>query len=206
MKHRFLVVALAAVMLTVLGAVHAESTQAQAQVAPVANTGGPYTGATGTAITFNGSLSSGVGLSYQWNFGDGTGATGAIVTHAYAAAGTYTVTLTVTDSLGQTSTATTTATVTGAAQSTCFFSFGTFVCTPVVGGTSTTISCAQTVFGLVCTPVTTGVAGAGCVLTTAGLVCGGLAPRTVAVIIDGTRAVFCPVPNISTGCPLPTNP
>jgi PKD repeat protein len=205
MKHRFLIVALAAVMLTAFGAVRAESARAQAQVAPVADTGGPYTGTAGVAIVFDATLSSGVGLSYQWNFGDGTGATGAIVTHAYAVANVYTVTLTVTDSLGQTATATTTATVTGVAPSTCFFSFGTFVCTPVAG-TSTTISCAQTVFGLVCTPITTSAVGSGCVLTTAGLICGGFAPRTVAVIVDGTRAVFCPVPNISTGCPLPTTP
>jgi hypothetical protein len=39
--------------------------------------------------------------SYLWHFGDGTTATGAVVRHAYAAAGNYTVTLTVTDANGQ---------------------------------------------------------------------------------------------------------
>ena len=31
--------------------------------------------------------------SYQWNFGDGTGATGATVDHVYTSAGQYTPTL-----------------------------------------------------------------------------------------------------------------
>ena len=36
-------------------------------------------------------------LTYEWDFGDGSTATGAMVEHAYAAAGTYTATVTVTD-------------------------------------------------------------------------------------------------------------
>lgn len=36
--------------------------------------------------------------SWQWSFGDGTGGSGAVVTHTYANPGTYTVRLTVTDS------------------------------------------------------------------------------------------------------------
>lgn len=36
-------------------------------------------------------------LHYSWDFGDGTTATGALVEHAYAAAGTYTAVVTVTD-------------------------------------------------------------------------------------------------------------
>jgi len=39
--------------------------------------------------------------STEWDLGDGTTATGAVVSHEYAAAGTYTVTLTVTDTAGQ---------------------------------------------------------------------------------------------------------
>ncbi len=38
--------------------------------------------------------------SYEWSFGDGMSASGANVTHTYAANGTYTITLTVTDSGG----------------------------------------------------------------------------------------------------------
>lgn len=36
-------------------------------------------------------------LSYAWNLGDGTTATGSVVTHTYAASGTYTVSVTVSD-------------------------------------------------------------------------------------------------------------
>lgn len=68
---------------------------------PVANPGGPYQGATGQPISFDGSGSSdpdGGTLSYAWDFGDGGSATGAIASHVYVAAGVYLVTLTVTDS------------------------------------------------------------------------------------------------------------
>jgi PKD repeat protein len=44
--------------------------------------------------------------SYEWEFGDGTTATGRTVTHDYATAGNYTVALTVTDGEGATNTAT----------------------------------------------------------------------------------------------------
>ena len=40
--------------------------------------------------------------SYSWNFGDGSGATGSIVTHIYNAAAKFTVTLTVADNRGAT--------------------------------------------------------------------------------------------------------
>ena len=43
-------------------------------------------------------------VSYMWDFGDGTTATGATTDHAYDEEGTYTVTLTVTDNDGATST------------------------------------------------------------------------------------------------------
>jgi PKD repeat protein len=44
-------------------------------------------------------------VSYRWIFGDGSGADGVQVSHAYRTAGTYIVTLTVTDDLGQSGTA-----------------------------------------------------------------------------------------------------
>src|SRR5205823_3488375 len=83
--------------------------------APIANAGGPYSGAPGVQIQFTGSGSSdpdGMIASYAWTFGDGATATIAMPTHIYTSAGTYPVTLTVTDNLGlQSSPATTTATV-----------------------------------------------------------------------------------------------
>jgi subtilisin family serine protease len=57
------------------------------------------------ACSFNGSGSTdpdGTIASYAWNFGDGSTATGATVSHSYASAGTRNVTLTVTDNGGLT--------------------------------------------------------------------------------------------------------
>jgi chitodextrinase len=45
-------------------------------------------------------------VSYAWNFGDGTTATGQAVQHVFTSAGNYVVTLTVTGGIGQTATAT----------------------------------------------------------------------------------------------------
>ena len=81
---------------------------------PVANAGGPYAGAVNVAISFNGAASQdpdGSVVSYLWNFGDGTTASGVTAVHAYAAAGSYTVRLTVTDNDGLTNSASTTAQV-----------------------------------------------------------------------------------------------
>jgi PKD repeat protein len=67
---------------------------------PVADPGGPYQGATGAAIAFDGSGSSdpdGNALTYAWDFGDGGTASSALASHTYAAAGGFLVTLTVTD-------------------------------------------------------------------------------------------------------------
>jgi PKD domain len=126
-----------------------------ASAAPVVNTGGPYAAAVGQAIQFNGSASSGVGIvSFVWNFGDGTSATGATPVKSYAAAGVYTVTLTVTDATGSAS-ATTTATISGVAPS---------------------AGCVLTNLGVICNPVSLiRVVPVGCILTPFGLSC----PRVV---------------------------
>ncbi|MDF2956228.1 MAG: PKD repeat domain protein [Candidatus Alkanophagales archaeon MCA70_species_2] len=71
---------------------------------PVANfTYSPENPVVGQAVTFDASESydpEGSIVSYEWDFGDGTTASGMVVTHAYSAAGSYTVTLTVTDDAG----------------------------------------------------------------------------------------------------------
>jgi PKD repeat protein len=57
----------------------------------------------GETVTFDGSASvtgSSPIANYEWNLGDGSKASGAIVQYAYAAAGTYNVSLTVTDQFG----------------------------------------------------------------------------------------------------------
>lgn len=52
------------------------------------------------SVTFNGSgtfSNSGAGAVYTWSFGDGTTATGQVVSHTYSTAGAYAVNLTITD-------------------------------------------------------------------------------------------------------------
>jgi PKD domain-containing protein len=85
---------------------------ADAQGAPTVNAGGPYTGAVNIPITFTASASTGVPIiSYTWNFGDGTTASGSIAQKTYTSAGTFTVTVTATANNGLSSSATTTASV-----------------------------------------------------------------------------------------------
>jgi PKD repeat protein len=81
---------------------------------PTANAGGPYNGAIGSSITFNGSGSSdpqGEALTYSWNFGDGGTATAVSPIHTYTGPGSYIVTLTVTNTSGISAAATTHATI-----------------------------------------------------------------------------------------------
>jgi PKD repeat protein len=88
-------------------------------VAPAVNAGGPYSGTPGTALAFSGTATvpdAKDSLTYSWNFGDNTTATGRQVSHTYANAGTYTVTLTATDQEGASTSVTTTATVTSTGQ------------------------------------------------------------------------------------------
>lgn len=68
---------------------------------PVAVAGGPYSGTVGQSIFFDGTGSSdpdaGQTLSYAWDFGDGSSASGATASHAYGVAGTFLVSLQVCD-------------------------------------------------------------------------------------------------------------
>lgn len=83
--------------------------------APVANMGAsPLTGSAPLLVTFSSDGSSdpdGDPITFSWNFGNGTTATGAIVQYTYTTAGTYTATLTVTDSKGASSSTSKTVTV-----------------------------------------------------------------------------------------------
>lgn len=60
---------------------------------------------------FDGSASTGNGLSYSWNFGDGSTATGVSAVHKYTQPGSYTATLTVTDAANQSHQATASITI-----------------------------------------------------------------------------------------------
>jgi PKD repeat protein len=91
---------------------------APANVAPVANANGNYSGVAGSAVSFfsTGSRDSdGTLTAYLWDFGDGGTSTQANPSHTYASAGTYTVSLTVTDNDGASSSDTATATITNTA-------------------------------------------------------------------------------------------
>jgi PKD repeat protein len=69
---------------------------------PVANPGGPYHGFTGLPLQLDGTASSdpdaGQTLTYAWDLGDGTNATGPMPVHTYSHPNVYVVSLTVTDS------------------------------------------------------------------------------------------------------------
>jgi mono/diheme cytochrome c family protein/chitodextrinase len=67
---------------------------------PTAVISAPQTAQVDTVVDFDGSNSldpDSTIVSYEWDFGDGNTATGALTNNIYTAAGTYTVTLTVTD-------------------------------------------------------------------------------------------------------------
>jgi PKD repeat protein len=96
------------------GAQSSCETSADINDLPVCDAGGPYTGAPGQPINFDGSASNdpdGTIASYAWNFGDGSTGTGATPSHTYAGTGTFNVSLTVTDNDGAQSSCGTTAEV-----------------------------------------------------------------------------------------------
>jgi PKD domain len=65
----------------------------------------PATVAPGTTVAMAAAASdSQSGVSVQWDFGDGSSASGATVSHAYGATGTYTATVTATDGVGNVAT------------------------------------------------------------------------------------------------------
>ncbi len=73
----------------------------------------PATADVGQNVTFDASKSVDVGriVSYEWSFGDGTNATGSVVSHLYDKGGTYQVKLNVTNDAGTSSLKTLTITV-----------------------------------------------------------------------------------------------
>ena len=76
------------------------SATATVTLAPLhASAGEDLASTQGIAVSFNGSGSGPADsiTSYEWDFGDGTSPSGAIVDHSYSSAGTYTATLTVGD-------------------------------------------------------------------------------------------------------------
>jgi PKD repeat protein len=86
-------------------------------VAPTAEAGGPYNGQVGSLISMAGTATDPgsvdqAGLTYRWDFGDGTTGSGPMVSHSYAQPRDYTVTLTVTDKDGAQDTDTATVQVT----------------------------------------------------------------------------------------------
>jgi PKD repeat protein len=185
-------------------------TAASAQVglvAPVANPGGPYSGVAGVPITFDGRASTGDSLTFQWNFGDGITASGALVTHTYAAAGTYTVTLTVVDVFGQSVTGTTTALVSATGLPATVTSQCPLM---VMDGSPGKVVFTQASSGL-CTTVAAGTPTTGtvCVLTAAGtVVCTNAAGGRVSDGPDPAAQTLpaCVVTNGVLVCTSPTNP
>jgi PKD repeat protein/sugar lactone lactonase YvrE len=82
----------------------------------------------GQTVSFSGTGTGQGALSYAWDFGDGTHASGSTVSHAYTALGSNTVTLTVSDAFGHATPATSTVSVASLAP--------TAHITPVTSGTA----------------------------------------------------------------------
>ncbi len=83
----------------------APGTTFPANLPPIANPNGPYSGTPGSTISFSSTgttARNGSVATYRWDFSDGGTSTQAFPTHTYAKAGTYTASLIVTDSNGMT--------------------------------------------------------------------------------------------------------
>jgi hypothetical protein len=84
-------------------------------VPPQASLDGPWSAYAGDPLALSGAASTdadGDGLTYAWDFGDGSTAEGATASHTYATAGEYAVRLIVTDVRGLADTVTSTASIT----------------------------------------------------------------------------------------------
>jgi PKD repeat protein len=82
--------------------------QVKVKMPPQARCSGPESVCVGSAVTFDGSASTGgAPLTYTWDFGDGTKGEGSVVSKTYERGGNYTVTLIV-ESASETGTAATT--------------------------------------------------------------------------------------------------
>jgi PKD repeat protein len=73
------------------------STSVKISEPPVADAGENLACCVGKEVSFNGTKSTGTGLSYHWDFGDGATADTAMASHAYEKPGNYRVVLTVKD-------------------------------------------------------------------------------------------------------------
>ena len=61
---------------------------------------GPSRARVNSSVAFSATVGAGDNVSYTWDFGDDTTATGPAVSHSYSAGGSYTVTLTASNSQG----------------------------------------------------------------------------------------------------------
>jgi PKD repeat protein len=103
---------------------------------PTVSAGANQAANEGQAIQFQGTASGATPLTYRWDFGDGTSASGTLTpTKTYTQNGTYTVTLTVTDALGQSAQAMAQATIADVPPTATLTNGG-----PVTAGSAATVS------------------------------------------------------------------
>jgi PKD repeat protein len=107
--------------------------------APTAEANGPYSGIVNTPVSFTSSGSTAAAgrtlVAFAWTFSDGTSATGANPTKAFAAPGSYTATLTVTDDQGDVDTDVASVTIASTGGTDGYVLAGTW--SPVTAGAAT---------------------------------------------------------------------